>query len=64
MAFSRYCLELRKRKELSQLELSEILGLSFSQLRNLEKERTKLPRPEVFQRLAEYLGKDVFDIAY
>lgn len=64
MAFSRYCLELRKRKELSQLELSEILGLSFSQLRNLEKERTKLPRLEVFQRLAEYLGKDVFDVAY
>lgn len=64
MAFSRYCLKLRKKKELSQLELSEILGLSFSQLRNLEKERTKLPRPEVFQRLAEYLGKDVFDVAY
>ena len=64
MAFSRYCLELRRKKELSQLELSEILGLSFSQLRNLEKERTKLPKPEVFQRLAEYLGKDVFDVAY
>ena len=64
MAFSRYCRELRKKKELSQLELSKILGLSFSQLRNLEKERTKLPRPEVLQRLAEYLGKDVFDIAY
>ena len=64
MAFSRYCLELRKNKELSQLELSKILGLSFSQLRNLEKERTKFPRPEVLQRLAEYLGKDVFDVAY
>ena len=64
MAFSRYCLELRRKKELSQLELSEILGLSFSQLRNLEKERTKLPKLEVFQRLAEYLGKDVFDVAY
>ena len=64
MAFSRYCLKLRKNRELSQLELSEILGLSESQLRNLEKERTKLPRPEVFQKLAEYLDKDVFDVAY
>lgn len=64
MAFSRYCRELRKKKELSQLELSKILGLSESQLRNLEKERTKLPRLEVFQRLAEYMDKDVFDVAY
>lgn len=64
MAFSQYCLELRKKKELSQLELSKILGLSESQLRNLEKERTKLPRLEVFQRLAEYLGNDIFDVVY
>lgn len=64
MAFSRYCLELRKSRGLSQLELSEILGLSFSQLRNLEKERSKLPKPEVIQRLAGYLDKDVFDVVY
>ena len=64
MSFSRLCKELRDSRNLSQKELSAILGISHSQLRNIEKERTSMPRFEIYQRFADYSGRDLFDVAY
>ncbi|MBQ9424481.1 MAG: helix-turn-helix transcriptional regulator, partial [Erysipelotrichaceae bacterium] len=64
MSFSGYCNQVRKSEKLSQVKMSSILGISLSQYRNLEKERSILPRFEVFQRLADYLNKDVSEVVY
>lgn len=64
MSFSHLCKELRNSRDLSQKELAAILEISHSQLRNIEKERTSMPRFEIYQKFAEYSGMDIFDVAY
>ena len=64
MSISPYLTKLRKKLKLSQREMSELLDISLSQVRNLEKGRTEMPRFGVFQKIVNLSGDDIRDAAY
>ena len=64
MSYSSYFRKLRKDRKLSQQELADILGVSSSQISNIENGRSKGIRQDMMNALVEFVGKDPLDIAY
>ena len=48
----------RKRKQYSQRELADRLGIDFTYLSKLENERGNPPKEEIIRQLAQYLDLD------
>ncbi|MBR3250743.1 MAG: helix-turn-helix transcriptional regulator, partial [Erysipelotrichaceae bacterium] len=64
MSFSKYLTELRKKQNLTNIELAEKFNMSESQIRNIIKARTKTPPFSFFNLLVEYTGEDPVEAAY
>lgn len=53
-----YIKDVRKKKNLTQKQLSELLGMSLQQLSNIEREQCKLP-VKYYDKLAKVAGLNV-----
>jgi len=60
--FGQYLRRLRKKKNLSLRQLSDLTGISDSYLSLIEKGKRGVPRPEYLRRLAEALGVSYDDM--
>lgn len=63
MSFSNFMKNLREEKQLTQIEISEILDVSATSIKKIESGVTKFPSTRVLNKLMEYTGKSDTQIA-
>jgi transcriptional regulator with XRE-family HTH domain len=63
-AFGDHILLLRRKANLSQLELANVIGVSRERIAAIEGHRILVVRPELLHRLAIALGTDELDLLY
>ena len=64
MSYSSYFKKLRKDRKLSQKDLAAALGVTNIQISNLEIEKSKTIRQDLFDGLVSFVKQDPQDIAY